>query len=223
MRYRLPALALLPVLALTTACSEKASGDAIAITATDSECTIAKDDLPAGESTFKVTNKGSKVTEVYIYDGTRVVTERENIGPGTSAEFSADLAAGAYEIACKPGQTGDGIRADITVTGDGGTTAESEYDREVEFSAVDFSFKGLEGFTAKAGEKIEFKLENDGKADHEFEVFGPDESVLGEIGPTKPGTEGEVILELAVAGTYRYVCDVDDHKTRGMVGTFTVA
>ena len=48
---------------------------------------------------------------------TTVVAEVENIGPGTSRDMTADLAPGTYEIACKPGQTGDGIRAQLTVTG----------------------------------------------------------------------------------------------------------
>jgi iron uptake system component EfeO len=44
-----------------------------------------------------------------------VMTEKENIGPGTSATVAVDLAAGAYEVACKPGMTGDGIRTALTV------------------------------------------------------------------------------------------------------------
>jgi iron uptake system component EfeO len=99
------------------ACSGGASGSAVAITATDTECRVARTGLDAGDTTFRVTNDGKDVTEVYVYaPGDKVVTEKENIGPGTSATFSVDLAAGDYEIACKPGQKGDGIRTAIHVT-----------------------------------------------------------------------------------------------------------
>jgi iron uptake system component EfeO len=47
------------------------------------------------------------------------VTERENIGPGTGTELTAELTAGKYQVACKPGMQGSGIRRDITVTGQG--------------------------------------------------------------------------------------------------------
>jgi iron uptake system component EfeO len=65
-----------------------------------------------------VENRGTKVTEVYVlYPDDRIVTERENIGPGTKATITAEVKAGAYEIACKPGMTGDGIRQKVTATG----------------------------------------------------------------------------------------------------------
>ncbi|HZB30396.1 MAG TPA: iron uptake system protein EfeO, partial [Streptosporangiaceae bacterium] len=96
------------------------SGDTgpIAITATDNSCEVAKKQLAAGTSNFKIANNGTKVTEVYVYaPGDKIVTERENIGPGTSADLTVQLNAGKYQIACKPGMVGNGIRQDITVSG----------------------------------------------------------------------------------------------------------
>ncbi len=111
---------------VATACSSAGGGPPVSITATDTQCVVSRTQLEAGKRSFKVTNNGGKVTEVYVYGaGDRVVTERENIGPGTSATFSADLAEGSYQIACKPGQTGDGIRQTITVSGAGGAAAAS--------------------------------------------------------------------------------------------------
>src|SRR5690242_1685246 len=108
----------LSLLTLTACGSGGAARGAIAVTATDSACQIATTTLPAGKNTLKVTNKGGKVTELYVYGaGDKIVTERENIGPGTSAELTVELAAGTYQIACKPGMKGDGIRQKITVTG----------------------------------------------------------------------------------------------------------
>jgi iron uptake system component EfeO len=100
------------------AADAKGAANATAITASDTACDVAKKQFPAGTTTFTVTNKGSKVTEVYVFaPGDKIVTERENIGPGTSVDLTVQLNAGKYQIACKPGMVGDGIRADITVTG----------------------------------------------------------------------------------------------------------
>ena len=110
--------------AALTGCSQKkddkASGDAIQVNASDSACEISRTTFPAGHVSIEVHNKGSKPTEVYVYsDGDKIVTERENIGPGTRATIAAEIKAGEYEVACKPGMVGDGIRQKITVTGDG--------------------------------------------------------------------------------------------------------
>jgi iron uptake system component EfeO len=110
-------------LSTLTACGgsdEKGDTNAgvVSVTSTDKACEISKKDLPAGKTVFKITNKGDTVTEVYVYaPGDKIVTERENIGPGTGVELTAELVAGKYQIACKPGMKGNGIRQDIVVTG----------------------------------------------------------------------------------------------------------
>jgi iron uptake system component EfeO len=100
------------------ACSdEETSGEAISIVSTQSECRVARTQLSSGKHSFSVQNQGSEVTEVYVYGpGDKVVTEKEHIGPGTRATFSVSLKPGEYEIACKPGERGSGIRQRITVS-----------------------------------------------------------------------------------------------------------
>jgi iron uptake system component EfeO len=121
-------IAIAAALAAVAACTEESSGDtssggAIDVTATDTTCEVSANEFPAGVVELAVTNEGSQVTEVYIYaPGDRIVTERENIGPGTSATVTAEVEAGSYQIACKPGMTGDGIRQDVTATGGGAAT-----------------------------------------------------------------------------------------------------
>ena len=111
------ALALGLALGLAACSSDEAGGDAIAVTSSNTECRVAQTNLGAGKHRFQVENTGSTATEVYIYaPGDKVVTEKENIGPGTKASFSATLNAGTYELTCKPGQTGNGIRQTLTVT-----------------------------------------------------------------------------------------------------------
>ncbi|MHA5051533.1 iron uptake system protein EfeO [Streptomyces sp. SD15] len=113
-----------------TGCTEKSdatSGDrVIEVTATDSKCEVSKKEFPAGHVEIAVENKGSKVTEIYLlFPDDRIVTERENIGPGTKQTVTAEVKAGDYRIACKPGMTGDGIRQDVKATG-GGTVAKRD-------------------------------------------------------------------------------------------------
>ncbi|WP_406264259.1 EfeM/EfeO family lipoprotein [Actinacidiphila glaucinigra] len=118
-----------------TGCAEKADGkasDAITVTATDSACEVSKTTFPAGHVRLAVENKGSKVTEVYVYTPSdQIVTERENIGPGTKATITAEIKAGTYQIACKPGMKGDGIRQKITVTGKGAAKSDARLDAAV--------------------------------------------------------------------------------------------
>jgi iron uptake system component EfeO len=115
------AAVIIPLLAACGGGDEEGGGKAAAgttINATDTACEVGRTEFPAGTIDFKVANKGTKVTEVYVYaPGDKIVTERENIGPGTSVDFTVQLDAGKYQIACKPGMVGDGIRKDITVTG----------------------------------------------------------------------------------------------------------
>ncbi|MFD3835399.1 iron uptake system protein EfeO [Streptomyces sp. NPDC058642] len=123
------ATAAVAALTALTGCTEKGgSGDSdrvINVTATDSKCDVSKKEFPAGHVELAIENKGSKVTEVYIlFPDDRVVTERENIGPGTKQTVTAEVKAGDYTIACKPGMKGDGIRQDVKATG--GTAAKRD-------------------------------------------------------------------------------------------------
>ncbi|MER5962620.1 iron uptake system protein EfeO [Streptomyces sp. NPDC002057] len=109
-------------LAAVTGCTEKsdAKGDdgAITVVAKDDSCEVSEKEFPAGHLKLAVENRGSKVTEVYVlYPDDRIVTERENIGPGTRATITAEIKAGDYAIACKPGMVGDGIRQQVKATG----------------------------------------------------------------------------------------------------------
>ena len=113
----LPSLAL-TALALTgcVATSESDAGTSVAVSSTDDACTLTAPTAPAGAVTFRVANDGTDVTEFYLYaeDGTTVVGELEDVGPGIARSFTVTLDAGTYVAACKPGMTGDGIRSPFT-------------------------------------------------------------------------------------------------------------
>ncbi|MFF4776894.1 iron uptake system protein EfeO [Microtetraspora fusca] len=103
----------------TTASGSAGTPGKITVAASDTECKVGATELPAGTSTFSITNNGSKVTEFYVYaGGDRVMGEVENIVPGLTREVMVELPAGTYEAACKPGMVGKGIRNPLKVTGD---------------------------------------------------------------------------------------------------------
>ncbi|MEU1593533.1 iron uptake system protein EfeO [Streptomyces sp. NPDC005708] len=109
-------------LSVVTGCTQKSaaqdSDHLIQVTATDSKCEVSKKEFPAGHVELTVENKGAKVTEVYLlFPDDRIVAERENIGPGTKQTVTAEVKAGDYRVACKPGMKGKGIRQDLTATG----------------------------------------------------------------------------------------------------------
>ena len=189
---------------------DPATSGTVAITATDSTCDVAKTAFDPGSVTFAVTNKGSRTTEVYVYGDaggkfTRIVAEVENIGPGITRDLSATLASGRYEIACKPGQTGDGIRTPISVSGTAtsatGSGQASAYDREIEVEATPAGVEGADGLSAKAGERIEFKLENKAAGKRELEIINPAGKVVATIEAVGSGT-AEAIVTLSEPGTW---------------------
>ncbi|MFE9907630.1 iron uptake system protein EfeO [Streptomyces clavifer] len=129
------AAATVAALTAVTGCAEKsdAKGDgAVQVVAKDDACEVSKTSIPAGHVELAVENKGSKVTEVYVlFPDDRIVTERENIGPGTRARITAEIKAGTYEIACKPGMKGKGIRQTVEVTGGRSAARSPEMDTAV--------------------------------------------------------------------------------------------
>lgn len=191
----------------------------VIITADDSRCDVDRTQLEPGAATFKVTNNGKQVTEVYVYgaaDGayTTVISEVENIGPGLSRDLTAELSPGTYEVACKPGQTGSGIRTRITVAG-GATTSptgdqEAAYDRELELSSDGHTISG-DFAGVRSGEKIEFKLANRSDRPLILELKKPTGDVAGETEPIPPDGTGEIIVDLQTAGNWTIVVESDGH------------
>ncbi|MFJ7196850.1 MULTISPECIES: iron uptake system protein EfeO [unclassified Streptomyces] len=129
------AAATVAALTAVTGCAEKSDGKgdgALQVVAKDDSCEVSKKKLPAGHIELAVQNKGSKVTEVYVlFPDDRIVAERENIGPGTKATITAEIKAGSYEVACKPGMKGHGIRQKLEITGANAAKRSPEMDKAV--------------------------------------------------------------------------------------------
>ncbi|GGM17490.1 lipoprotein [Streptomyces fumigatiscleroticus] len=123
-------------LTAVTGCTEKGGAKdtdrVVGVTARDGSCEVSRKEFPAGHVELAIENKGSKVTEVYLlFPDDRVVTERENIGPGTRQRLTAEVRAGDYRIACKPGMKGRGIRQDVRATGGSAAPRDARLDRAV--------------------------------------------------------------------------------------------
>ena len=100
----------------TTTARSGGGSDTVRVDAGDTACAVSRTTLSAGPNVFAISNTGSSLTEVYLYGaGDKIVAEKENIGPGITYELTAQLAPGSYEVVCKPGMTGDGIRTPVTV------------------------------------------------------------------------------------------------------------
>ena len=85
-------LTLVVATASLAACSKDSAEGTVTVTATDSECTPDVDSVAAGVRTFQIKNSGSQVNELYILrDDQSVVSERENVAPGLSAELTVEL------------------------------------------------------------------------------------------------------------------------------------
>ncbi|HEX5593673.1 MAG TPA: cupredoxin domain-containing protein [Solirubrobacterales bacterium] len=136
-KHLLPLAAMALALAAgLTACGSSedtpAGAKKIAFKLTDAGCEPNEAKAPAGPIAFEIENAGtSKVTEMEIMEGDKVLGEEENITDGLSGSFSVTLGAGEYTIYC-PG--GSEERGTLTVTGaehvEGATKGESDADEE---------------------------------------------------------------------------------------------
>ena len=101
-------------------------------------CDVSSTKAPAGTLTFHVENTGTEVTEFYLLapDGLRVVSEVENIAPGLTRTLTVVAPEGDYVTACKPGMSGEGIRADFTVARSSDKVVVSAGDAELADKAV---------------------------------------------------------------------------------------
>ncbi|MCI2959247.1 EfeM/EfeO family lipoprotein [Agromyces atrinae] len=131
MKRILPGLAALGVatLALTGCVSNTPTGDAIAVAITDDACDVSVATTEAGAITFTASNTGTDVNEFEILadDKLRIVGEKENITPGQTVSYVAQLGPGTYYTACKFQQVGAPIGlAEFTVTGEASAVSSDE-------------------------------------------------------------------------------------------------
>lgn len=72
----------------------------VAVAVTDTACEPNNLTVPAGKTTFIITNKSNRALEWEILKGVMIVDERENIAPSFNTKLTTVLEAGEYEITC---------------------------------------------------------------------------------------------------------------------------
>ncbi|QEO09612.1 iron uptake system protein EfeO [Protaetiibacter larvae] len=108
-------------LALAGCVPNTPTGTALTVDITDTECNVSASTATAGAVTFELTNNGTDVNEFEILadDQLRIVGEKENVTPGQTISYVAQLEPGTYYTACKFQLVGapTGV-AEFTVTGE---------------------------------------------------------------------------------------------------------
>lgn len=72
----------------------------VMVAVNDTACEPSSLTVPAGKTTFVITNNSSRALEWEILKGVLVVDERENIAPSFKDKLTTNLAAGEYEMTC---------------------------------------------------------------------------------------------------------------------------
>lgn len=102
-----------------------------------------------------------------------------------------------------------------------GSAAAGQPSRTIDITATEYAFNGDPG-TITAGDTVEFSLENVGVLDHLLEVLSSEGRSLGRTQRLPAGGTDSIVVTFETAGTYRLICDVDDHLSRGQTATITV-
>jgi high-affinity iron transporter len=115
------------LLAVIAGCGSESTGKgrSVDVAISDAGCEPASLRVPAGPTTFQVTNKGtSKVTEYEVLQGSRILGEAENIAPGLDGSFSVTLSPGSYTLKCPGGSSSP--TGTLTVTGKASAASAAE-------------------------------------------------------------------------------------------------
>ena len=208
---------------LLTACGtttpEEEKGGAIAVAANDDACEVARGDADAGTITFEVTNKGSRVTEFYLYaEGDRIMGEVENITPGLTRRLIVEVSEGGeYETACKPGMKGKGIRDAFRVNGQADKQVDSDtklaeatksYQRYVNSQCDALLTKTKEFVDAVKGKKVDEAKELFPVTRIYWERIEPVAESFGDIDPKIDGREDVIEEGLEFTGFHRLEKDL---------------
>jgi iron uptake system component EfeO len=191
----------------------------IAVEAADDACKVARTSANVGNVTFEVTNKGTKVTEFYLYaEGDRILGEVENIGPGLTRRLILELTdAGKLQTSCKPGMTGDGIRGEFTVSGEVRKSVDTDtklaeatksYQRFVNSQADSLLTKTAEFVDAVKGNKVDEAKALYPVARTYWERIEPVAESFGDLDPKIDGREDAIEPGTEFTGYHRLEKDL---------------
>ena len=137
------ALALTLTGCVANAPAGSSAATAVTVDGSDDTCSLSTTSVPSGPVTFTMTNTGSDNSEFELLadDGLRIISEKENIGPGTTGSMTVSVPAGDYYTACVPGLVGEGVRASFTVT-DSGAAVEATGSEKQQIDAAATAYVG---------------------------------------------------------------------------------
>lgn len=138
-----------------------------------------------------------------------------------SAEVGADSGSAPAQVGAgrAPDQAGSERNAapPRAAGADPGTVPAARAPRVIEVIARNYRFEPAR-IEVRKGEPITIRLRNMGTEKHEWEL----EAFHVEIRPIDPGKTGTVTFTPDRTGTFQYVCEVDGHKQKGMIGYLIV-
>ncbi len=212
-------IALALVAYATVACSVAGRGDSeVSVKSTETSCDLSRATVDPGKLEVKVANAGQQMTEVYVYaPNGRSLGEVENVGVGSTASFFVDIGGGEYQVACKPGQVGDGIRSALRVTGPAASTASLDIeplDRATDRGSDGFSLSVTlddagcaftPGVVVVKGQTITFEVSSSGAAAQPFKMLAQDGSTVAELPAIPPGSTATTHVTFTALGIFRCV------------------
>ncbi len=111
----------------------------IEVKITDTSCEVSTNEVPSGTVTFNITNSGTATNEFEILaeDQLQIISERENLTPGTTVELTVQLEAGNYYTASKTNMVGALVGTSAFTVNDSGEAVEvSDDEKELREKAV---------------------------------------------------------------------------------------
>ncbi len=105
---------------------------------------------------------------------------------------------------------------------DAGSASDGPVSQTVEVTATEYAFAADSSTTILAGAVVQFRLLNAGSLVHELQVLDENGRLVDRVERLEPGTSGTVNIGFDDAGVYQFICDVDDHLSRGQRATFRV-
>ena len=94
--------------------------------------------------------------------------------------------------------------------------------KTIEIVATEYQFAGDSGDRILAGEVVLLRMRNEGEENHELQVLDGNGRLIDRTVEVVPGSSGEVTIAFEEPGVYQFICDVDDHLTRGQKLSFEV-
>lgn len=210
-KTRILATSLVAISMLASGCAanetaSKSKDGSVEVTITDDSCKVSTNSVPSGTTTFILKNQGTVRNEFEILaeNKLQIIGERENLGPGTTTNYTITLEPGKYFTACKKNMVGALVgTAEFTVTNSGKKVEVSADMKKLQEKAVknytayikdqtgqllsatkDFTTAYLAGDIAKAKELYP-------KARQYYERIEPTAEAFGDLDPALDERESD--------------------------------